>query len=419
MPIHVLDVYLYDKFVGKLTQEKGNLSFSYSVLYLEKEGAIKLSASLPLSPETFSHHIVEPFFSGLLPDEIVRKRLARYLGVSERNTFGLLKEIGGECAGAISVYSEGIQPESSEQLAYKILEDKEADDVLSHLDKRPMLAGEEDIRISGAGAQDKLMISLVEGKIAIPLRNTPSTHILKPAIRYLDYSVHNEFFCMTLAKRLGLLTPSVDVYYLCGVPYYLVERYDRRLVHDGKITRLHQEDFCQALHIPPEQKYENEGGPTLSQCFSLLDQRIKSGCMAGSQKIALLRGVIFNFLIGNGDAHGKNFSLLYDGHSESFSPLYDLMCTLVYSNFHKGKMAMKIGGKYKFTDVSMRHFEELAKTIGFRPDYVKKQVRDMADKIAQLAPKIQLDLNQNPQTACALYQEIVGVIKRNTKLIES
>ncbi len=145
-----------------------------------------------------------------------------------------------------------------------------------------------------------------------------------------------------IGSESGAASPRFFIYWLKERPYYLIKRYDRRKNRHGKVIRLHQEDFCQALYLPPEMKYENEGGPTLENCFGLLEERIKTGSMASKNKIILLEGIIFNFLIGNGDAHGKNFSLLYDKNIELLAPFYDLMNTVVYSNRFKVKMAMKI-----------------------------------------------------------------------------
>ncbi|TKW61702.1 MAG: type II toxin-antitoxin system HipA family toxin [Blastochloris viridis] len=410
--IPALDIYLGLSFVGKLFSDKATLSFAYDADYVRGPQAVKLSASLPLREEPFDHTVTAPYFSGLLPDEDVRRRVARYLRISEKNTFALLREIGGECSGAVSVYPEGVVPHAPSEQSYLVLEEDEADDILTSLDKRPLLVGEDDIRISGAGAQDKLMVAFVDGKMAIPKHNTPSTHIIKPPIRDLEGSVYNELFCMRLAQAVGLPVPHTEVYWVKDKPYYLVERYDRKKGPDGLVTRLHQEDFCQALHLPPEMKYEDEGGPTIVQCFKLLDGRIAEGVMAGANKLTLLRGMIFNFLIGNGDAHGKNFSLLYKGESEELAPFYDLLNTIVYHNAFKAKMAMKVSGKYKFREVRMDHWTRLAKTLGLREEFVAKQVHGLWNDVARSAPVLMSELNAKPETASPIYEKIVGSIAR-------
>lgn len=204
------------------------------------------------------------------------------------------------------------------------------------------------------------------------------------------------------------------IYRLKDKPYYLIERYDRRKDKNGDVRRLHQEDFCQALHLPPEMKYENEGGPTLKACFSVIDEKINSGSMAPQNKVILLKGVIFNFLIGNGDAHGKNFSLLYDGNSENLAPFYDLMSTVVYSNRFKAKMAMKLSGKYKFKEISMRHWELFGEMIGFSPEFTRKQVLKLSSNVRQASQALYDEIARDSKTESSIYEKImVGIIERS------
>lgn len=408
--VKALDVYLKNILVGKIYNNKGELSFKYDSDYLSSSESIKISSSMPLCDDIFSHQATSAFFSGLLPDEGVRVRLAKCLGVSSKNTFGLLKAIGGECAGAISVYPEGDTPNTYDGFNYRVLDDDEADMILSSLSRKPMMAGEEDIRISGAGAQDKLVISFIDGKISIPKGNAPSTHIIKPAIDGYEDTVFNEYFCMKLAGLVSISTPKVEILWLKGKPYYLVERFDRIKDSTGNITRLHQEDFCQALQVPPEVKYESEGGPSLIQCFKLLDSRISDGYMAGVNTLRFLKVVIFNYLIGNGDAHGKNFSILYKGQSEALSPVYDILSTKIYSNPHKAKMAMKLSGKYKFKDVSINQWKELAKSIGFREDYVISHVAKIKKEVLYKSKELMNELNANSLYKSSIYERIVESI---------
>ena len=405
-----LNVFLHNKLAGRLYSVEGKLSFIYDDDYLQQQLPSKLSNSLPLQKNPFEHQITSAFFSGLLPDEYIRKRLARYLGVSEKNTFALLKEIGGECAGAISIHLDNNHSDNGKQQTYRVLDNKEANALLSELEQHPMLAGEEDIRMSAAGAQDKLMIALVDGQIAIPTNSTPSTHIIKPKIKDFEETVQNEFFCMKLANTIGLPVPNVYIHWLNNHPYYLIERYDRYKNHEGNIIRLHQEDFCQALHIPPEMKYENEGGPTLIQCFSLLSDRIKIGHMSGKNKITLLQGVIFNFLIGNSDAHGKNFSILYQGEEESLTPFYDLMSTLVYGNAFKAKMAMKINKRSRFKQVAYNDFVSFGTLVGFKKEFVQKQIYNIANKTLEYSQKLSEQLNNDPKTKSTVYEKIIAII---------
>lgn len=410
-----LNVYLLGHQVGTLRKTNGRLSFWYWPEYLEQVQATPLSATLPCRAESYGHAATEAFFSGLLPDSPVREKLARMLNISAGNTFALLEAIGGECAGAVSLHKKEVSPEADQENTYRILTPKEAADILSHLSARPMLAGEAGIRLSGAGAQEKLMISFVDGNIAIPTGNTPSTHIIKPPIKGVAESVHNEFFCMALAEEADLPTAQADIYWLNDTPYYLTKRYDRLTPEKEQIKRLHQEDFCQAMAIPPDQKYQNEGGPGLKDCFNLLDGFIHQGQMPGVSKLTLLRGVLFNHLIGNGDAHGKNFSVLYKDQGVFLAPFYDLLCTVVYSNIYKEKMAMKIGSKYKFNDAQKRHFDTFANEIGVKSSLVNKELQQLARTLPEKADALALKLQKNKDYQAGIYLDIQKFIQRQCR----
>ena len=353
----ILEVWLLGQSVGQLIQADGRLSFSYSPRWLQSPSAQPLSRSLPLRPEPFDDKATRPFFAGLLPEGDKRKLVAMALQVSPQNDYALLNGIGGECAGAVTLLEPGQQPTGlpSEQYV-RWLDDGELITILDELPRRPMLAGKDGLRLSLAGAQDKLPVVFVNGHIGLPKQNTPSSHILKPAISAVEGSVYNEGFCMALAMRLKLSVASTSIRRVADRVYLLVERYDRLRQPDGSLQRLHQEDFCQALGVAPEYKYQNEGGPDLTQCFDLIRKATRP---SAPQVLRLLDYVIFNALIGNHDAHAKNFSLIYTRRGTVLAPLYDTLSTAVNANL-TDKMAMKIGSKYKFTEVQKQHWEQFA-----------------------------------------------------------
>ena len=219
------------------------------------------------------------------------------------------------------------------------------------------------------------------GRIGLPRFGTPSSHILKPVITGalgIEGSVFNEGFCMALASALQLNVAPTAIAQVGDRPYLLVERYDRQ---KGSKQRLHQEDFCQAFGVPPETKYQNEGGPDLLQSFALLRRTTRP---SAPQVLQLLDAVIFNALIGNHDAHGKNFSLLYTARGAVLAPLYDALCTAVYPRL-TDKMAMKIGSKYRFTEVQASHWERFALEAGLSPAQTKKRILGMAKRLPALA----------------------------------
>ncbi len=381
-----LDVYLYRHLVGCLIQdEHGLMVFDYAENWLENPNAIPLSCSLPLRKERFSFKECRGFFTGVLPEESKREVIARIFGISARNDFAMLEQIGGECAGAVTFIPTGqLLPERDEH--YREVSNQELAEVLRTLPTRPLLAGEEGVRLSLAGAQDKIAVRMDGDRISIPLGDSPSTHILKPDIERFQGVVFNEALCMQLAASIGLPTANVQTRSVEGIDYLLIERYDRvvHMTSDGqaKLQRLHQEDFCQALGIPSEMKYQSEGGPSLKQCFSLL-REVSSAPVIDLQH--LLDAVIFNLLIGNHDAHAKNFSFLYgDGTSVErgtrLAPLYDLISTVYYPELSK-KMAMKIGGEYAADKIFPRHFERLAEEAALAKPMVKKRIPEVAESL--------------------------------------
>ncbi len=383
----ILDVYLLDNCVGQLTQnDSGELGFSYAPDWLENAQAIALSQSLPLQAEPFLNPDCHGFFGGILPEEAMRERIAKNLGISKKNDFAMLAEIGGECAGAVSFILAG-QQLTTDTPDYKALSEEDLAEVLRDLPKYPMLAGEEGIRLSLAGAQEKITVFCSEDGFSIPLNGAPSTHILKPAIQRFEDTVLNEAVCMKLAKAIGLPVADVEILDIENIQVLSVERYDR-LIGGDVIKRLHQEDFCQALGIVSEMKYQNEGGVSLKQAFELL-RYVSAVPVIDLQH--LLNGVIFNYLVGNNDAHGKNFSLLYSDGQIRLAPFYDLLCTAYYPELAP-KMAMKIGTKYKPEEVYVRHFEKLANEAGLSKPMVLKQVVVIADKILDSLGAIEIDM---------------------------
>ncbi|GJL78885.1 MAG: putative kinase Y4mE [Nitrospinaceae bacterium] len=402
-----LDVYLNNKLVGHLIQDDdGQMGFDYSKNWLKDPLAVPISHSLPLRETAFSRKECRGFFAGILPEENKRKIIAGNLGISAQNDYALLEQIGGECAGAVTFVPAG-EPLPEKNYSYRSLNETELADILTALPRRPLMAGDEGVRLSLAGVQDKIAVHVNGDKIFIPLGGAPSTHILKPAIERFEGVVFNEAYCMKLATKVGLSTAKVEIRHVDGIDYLLVKRYDRkpvpvpphlsvwRILINSYARRLHQEDFCQALSIPPEKKYQSEGGPSLKQCFELL--RDVSSVPAVDLRY-FLDGVIFNVLIGNNDAHGKNFSLLYQeretlltgGEGIRLAPLYDLVSTVYYPDLTK-KMAMKIGGEYVSDKLVPRHFEKLAEEAGLAKPMVVRRVPELAEEVLAGLAEIEID----------------------------
>ncbi len=384
-----LNVYLHGRKVGTLSSDEGRLSFRYDQKYSNLPNPVPLSFSLPVRNEVFSEEAIVPFFSNLLPDEGVRVRIAEILGLSPENIFGLLQAIGEDCAGAVALFAPDKTPAEYGHPLYRILTEEEADDVLTHLAERPLNIGAEGFHISGAGAQDKLVACVDKGRILLPLNGTPSTHIIKPGIERFPESVYNECYCMKLAKACGLRVAECDILKINGVEYYVVERYDREKV-DGFWRRLHQEDFCQLLGVDPKFKYESEGGPGLVRCFDLI-RRME---LSAADTIAFLDQIIFCFLIGNGDAHAKNFSVIYRGGRPELAPAYDLLSTTVYPNL-VGKLAMKIDTEYHFRWITHGKFVRMGLRAGITEKVIELELSKLVKRIKSATPKLMARLSKH------------------------
>ena len=411
-----LEVWLFNNRVGILMQADGRLAFSYAPEWLTNPDAVALSHSLPLQSDTYDDKAARGFFSGLLPEGEKRKLVATALQVSRVNDFAILNGIGGECAGAVSFLPLGSQACSAEQ-AHRInwLDNTGLIKLLDELPRRPMLAGVEGMRLSLAGAQDKLPVVVDGDRIGLPLHGLPSSHILKPSIPSAPDSVLNEGFCMALARAIGIDAAETKIRHADDRSFLLVKRYDRFKDEQGQLQRLHQEDFCQALGIAPEYKYQNEGGPDLAQCFALLRKATRP---SAPQILHLLDYIVFNVLIGNHDAHGKNFSLLYKPAGTVLAPLYDALSTAVYPDLTP-KMAMKLGGKYKFSEVMARHWDQFAQNSGLSAPPVRKRIVQLAEKLPVAAKKLQEERAPDFASSAVIDQIIQLIDKRCAMTLRS
>lgn len=378
MTMRVLNVWWDGRLVGQLTQnEHGELGFAYSPEWLGSDDAPPLSASLPKRAEPFIRWECRPFFGGLLPEESQRDTAARALGVSPGNDFALLDRLGGDVAGAIQLLPRGEQPTTPDLYQRPVpLDEAGLVRVLDALPVRPLLAGE-GLRLSLAGAQSKVPVVLVDGAVALPTPGQPTTHILKPPIARLSGTTENEAMAMRLAALVGLDVAAVEPRVVRDRTFVLVERYDRFRGEDGVVRRIHQEDFCQALGVPTETKYASEGGPTFKDCFELL-RRVAA--RPAVDVLKLLDAAIFNLIVGNADAHGKNFSILYDGDGPRLAPLYDLLATVAYPELSP-KLAMRIGKRATLGEMDANVWSAFAADAGVRFPLIRRRVSEISQTV--------------------------------------
>ncbi len=407
-----LSVYLGENLAGHLTSTAQNgVVFSYDPAYIEA-GLPPLSLSLPLSTNEYPQKKCLPFFEGLLPEGDVKKRISDYLHVSETSTLKLLKELGGECAGMVSILPEGEQIKVQNTYTfspdnYETLSPQKLVEYIRNIDARPLLKAKEKLRLSLAGAQEKLPLAYKNGKFYLPKNGAPSTHIVKPTGQgTLSTLSANEYICMKLAENAGLKVPSTKLIQIEDVEFLLIERYDR-LCNGNEISRLHQEDACQALGILSNNKYQNDGGPSIADIYTLIKTQTTIPLL---ETRAFLQYLLFNFIIGNCDAHGKNYSLILQDNSVKLTPMYDTVCTLAYPNLTQ-KLSMKIGKHYEIQKVNQADFEMLGNQIGLKPKTILDSFNGLVEKFDNAFEIIKND------SALAKHGEIIEVIQH--KLIRT
>ena len=355
-----LYVHFEGRLVGQLTLlESMRLQFEYASAWRESAAAFPISISLPLDGD-FDPAAGGKFFGNLLPEGNVRLSICRTLGISAENDFALLKAIGGDCAGALTITTQKSPPRQSAAPAFQ---EVTAEQLSAWSVGAPAafsaVTGRGGIRLSLAGAQDKLPVLLNDGRICIPMGSTPGTHLLKFASPLCSHLPENEALITMLAKAVGLPVAEIVLYPTSRARVALITRYDR--IHDQRgVRRLHQEDFCQALGLSAACKYEQEGGPGFGHCADILRAHSSFPLIDLQQ---FIQWALFNLLIGNADAHGKNLSLLHGSSGAlRLAPFYDLVCTRNYARLSRD-LAMRFGGTADRGKVTLRQLEAFAAAV--------------------------------------------------------
>lgn len=375
-------VRLYGLPVGILDVAKdGRLSFQY-------EGTPDvnhpLSLGMPYTTTRYEHEQAGPFFDGLLPDNTnVRKKLASHFQLDVSDDYGLLFELGADCPGAITIHplAAEVIPESKVIPEFQIMTDAKLAQHIRELPQKPLFVDVDgEIRLSLAGVHNKAALVLVKNQLALPKGRTPTTHIVKVDIDGLPDSVKVEHFCLQIANELGIDAVKSDVKQVEDITFLLINRYDRTIGEiDGTryVRRLHQEDFCQALGRFPREKYEKDGGPGWKECFDLM-RRTTDPVTSITE---LLKRAIFQFLIGNPDAHAKNYSLVYKGDQIHLSRLYDVNNAAAFREHYKEqrpRLAMFVGGERDPSILTAENWTKFAKEIGVTSDLVHSEIKSMA-----------------------------------------
>jgi len=370
-----LNVWNEQRLVGYLWRNPvGYIGFRYDAEWITA-GGFAVSRTLPLRADDFAAEDVTAhrFFANLLPEGGVREHIVRDLKIPETD-FDLLRAIGGECAGALSILP--VERSPSEQRYYRPI----TDEALANLAARRGQVyadwpADERPRLSLAGTQDKCPVLVRDDGYFLPQQEAPSSHILKFELADYRHLPAYETFTSQLAASVGLPVVDIELRSIEQTRYALIARYDRVWDESGEVQRLHQEDFCQALGYGHESKYQDAGGPSFAQCYHLLQDASTDPAIDTQH---LLRWQIFNVLAGNSDGHAKNLSLLHLPNGETrLAPFYDLICTRAIEriDYH---LAFDVGGERNPGVITATHWDTLARQCDVRPRFLGNLVDETA-----------------------------------------
>ena len=409
-----LNLYFHDRPCGVLHIDRERMSFSYLPAY-SSAGGPPISVVMPTDQHNWADAIVFPFFENLLPEGSIRQILASRLGTSENNFSRLLESTGGDVAGAISIHPPG-QRETPHQAALPpALTDHELGQILEQIKTQPFLTNNtQGMRLSLAGAQSKLPVVIDQNGELHLTGQFASTHIIKPPSPRFPALVENEYLCMRAAARAGLITPQVALRNFVTADgqhhdCYVVQRYDRTT--DGNTTsRLHQEDVCQITSTVSAQKYTQDGGPGFGELFQVIRQHARPPAVHQQE---LVRRMLFNLMIGNQDAHAKNFSLLHTRGGPTLAPAYDLVSTLIYEELQQ-RFAMPIGHAWTINDLDSDALHEFQQSTGIN---LRRQAKVLQRFISSALKAIELEATAVeqvcwPQSHPMLHQ-IVALSRRH------
>jgi serine/threonine-protein kinase HipA len=396
--------------VGRWSQTRGRPVLQYEQTWVESPAGRALSLSLPFAPDNAPYRgdVVANYFDNLLPDsDAIRARIRAKFSTASTEAFDLLAAIGRDCVGAVQLLPEGQPPGGFDRITAEPLTDDEVEQAITaSLSGARVLGqpGEDDFRISLAGAQEKTALLSHRGRWCRPLGATPTTHIFKLPLGLVGHlqvdmqdSVENEWLCLRLMKAYGLDTAAGELLQFGARKVLSVERFDRALQSAGWIARLPQEDFCQALGLPSSKKYESDGGPGMRDILRVLD----SSHRAEADKRSFVKAQIVFWMLAATDGHGKNFSLFHErGGTYRLTPFYDVLSAWPIIgpgpnkfDYHKVKLAMAVRSKnahWKLAEIKAGHWDAVARMAGL--DNATEIFHDIAVQTPRIIAKVNLQL---------------------------
>ena len=376
-----LDVYLGSRLVGRLVGDVDQVRFAYDSDCLE-QGGPDIARMLPVQTEPLPPGATRAFFDGLLPESSLREVLARDWGVDPLDTWGLLAVIGRESAGAITVLPAGESLPQRGEVDW--LTEDELAEAIRRLPVAPLASDPSSpVRVSLGGVQDKLVLVYDENRWGLPHPGTPSTHIAKPDPQrdWLPHLAVNEHVCTHWMGQAGVPTASTSLITVADRRVLVSKRFDRSGSWPD-VERLHQEDFAQLTGRLSIQKYEQYGGPGVADCLQAISERSANPV---ADRRAFVETVWVNTLLGNADAHAKNYALLLGDEGWRLAPAYDVLCTLAYEHVdHRSAMRLDGRDSGRTTDPDYLSGEQLTRGLE-RWGYRGVGRRRLAARLGELA----------------------------------
>lgn len=404
--------------VGELSvdSDTNQLSFSYDPQW-EKDG-FPISPHLSFShPETLEQNI-NIFIENILPEEENRELLARNIGISRTSVFGLIRKIGMETTGAI-LFSDHFPPQfpqtsfrpiSDQELIQRL--DQDRTDALVYWDGKP--------RLSIAGIQRKLPITIMNEQMGLAEGAICSTHILKFQAKKMEQKsiVLNEYLCMNLAHACQLPVAQTSYHKVGAYPYLLVKRFDRNWDQDESVIRTHIIDGCQAMNLPVNYKYErpfgSEGevknfreGATYNKLFDCLNL-CKSPVKA---KLIALRWIIFNLIIGNTDSHAKNISFFLNDTGMELAPFYDLVNVEIYQDYFNTELALSFGDEFKLRNIGAYEIAQFCEQLKLKRHTLRNETQKMAKSVLKQIDQVRVPTDILTDDEMNFLKELVVSIK--------
>ena len=385
---HTLKVMMADKEVGSLWVDDDTQEYMFAYSSFWKSNGYAISPHLPLD-ESINPKSIKKFLQNLIPEGKGLEDITAFAHISKNNIFAIVKAIGYDTSGAL-MFGDGLKKDA---FIFREIKDDELADRIEKIEEKSIVIWDKKERLSLAGVQEKLPVIIKDGKIGLGDGKLCSTHILKFQTKKHSNIVLNEYFCMRLAKKIGLNVADVELRYFGKYPTLLVKRFDRVYKENEGVERIHVIDGCQALDMSSSYKYERNFGSGRDVkdiregvSFSKLFASAKQCRVPAKAKMQMLQWAIFNLIIGNSDAHGKNFSFFIREDGMEPTPFYDLLSIIIHKEVEHD-MAMAYGDEFNPNEIQEFQLREFAQDIEIDYKLVSKTIKKQCESIKNTLKK--------------------------------